>query len=434
MRAEAQAFRTRGSLLLPEERRRGTAVLVGKVELARVELDPAAVEAEERREDEASVAIRIVEIVSSAVQPQIVEVLETLRMGQEHAADSERSEPEFDARVDHHHAGPADGTTAVTDAELGGNDQDVRIALSGRELREELLRANRLAETLLVDLTCAVVVELAVAGLLDHSEHLEHGLAVRRTEELRVLDPVGDREPAFGELRQRDLALLDRRDVVVVGESESGEEHTKRVALLGERLPARRIAGEIAVGRLHLLVLELVGDRQVLERDEGRLADGRGELVTVCVDALGAVLVETELLENLLDGIGTDAGDLLELAGRCGNMGKRRHDVSPFHILGTPRVGCPIDEASILKTCGKSSQCSPHFCLPAFGGNPILKDLARASIAYLYKKPIFYASSSSFRSATPIATSNSGPTCFKTLSRNAGASTLRNGSATDTSV
>jgi len=63
-------FRTRH--VLQHETRRGTVVVVGMADPASVELDPAAVEVETRREREAVVIAGIVVLVARAVDPEMV--------------------------------------------------------------------------------------------------------------------------------------------------------------------------------------------------------------------------------------------------------------------------------------------------------------------------------------------------------------------------
>lgn len=60
----------------------------------------------------------------------------------------------------------------MVDAELGGYNEDVVFLLLVAELLEKVYRLCRLAEPVGTELTFTVVVELAVAGLLDHGEHL----------------------------------------------------------------------------------------------------------------------------------------------------------------------------------------------------------------------------------------------------------------------
>ena len=278
---------------------------------------------------EANIGIRIVELVTRAVDPEIVIVLEPFRMRQEHDPDGERTKGELARGEDL--ACPANRATAMLDAELRRNDQDVRVALGIREFLPELLRLSRLAKTLLVELTVTVVVELAVASLLDGVEHLEERTAVDRTEDIRVLHPVGDGEPTLGTSRKRDVAFLDLRKQVEVGEADAGEQLTQTVALLGQALGG--VAGQIAVGRTDFFVLELVGVRQLGEGENGGSMNAADE-VGVALHALGTFLAEIAGvgigLHRLLNSIGTHAGELLYLAFSGWFTSKRRHDVSSF--------------------------------------------------------------------------------------------------------
>ena len=118
---------------------------------------------------------------------------------------------------------------------------------------------------------------------------------------------------------------------LLVGEPDAREDLAQNVRLLRDRFRLL-VAGEVAVARGDLLVLVLVGDRQVVERGDGRFANRTGELVAVLDDALGAGVVETELVENPLDGIGPEPVDLLDLTGGCGLLSNRRHDVISFRL------------------------------------------------------------------------------------------------------
>ncbi len=239
-------------------------------------------------------------------------------MGQDHDADGERAEAELACGEDL--ASAADGTPAMTDAELRRNDEDVVVLLLVAEFLEHARRLGRLPETPGIELAGAVVVELAVTGLLDHVEHLLHRLVVGRGDLL----PPRNGEPSFGVRGKRAVGQL------LVGVADAGEQLAQAVRLLGNALGL--VAREVAVARLHFLVLELVGDRQVLEQGGDRLADAAGEFVAVFDDALCAGVVEAELREDLLDGIGCEAADLLDLAGgRVGLiLSNRVHALSPF--------------------------------------------------------------------------------------------------------
>lgn len=323
-----QEFEGRGSALRNESRS-GTVVAVRIVEPVRAELDPADVEAEDRGAIEANNGIRIVELVTRAVDPKIIVVHEPFRMGQDHDANGERAEAELVDQKDF--TSTTHRATAVPDAELSRNDEDVRTALRLREICPELLQLSRLAETLLVELAVTVVVELAVAGPLDSVEHLLKCRAVSGTEDGLVLDPVGDREPTLGTDWQRDLAFLDLREQVEVGETDAGEQFAQTVALLGQTLGG--VTGQIAVGRADLFVLELVGVRQLGESENGRGMDAADE-VGVTLHALGTFLAEIVgigiSLYRLLGSIGGHAGKQLDLAVGGRFTSKRRHDVSSY--------------------------------------------------------------------------------------------------------
>lgn len=292
----------------------------------RGELDLAVDEEEDRGENEASIGNRIVELVARTVDPEIVVVRQTLGMRQDHDPDGEGTETALVRLYDL--ACPANRATTMTQTELGGDHEDVVILLFVAKLLEHRLRLGRLAQTLVRDLAVTVVVELAAASLLDRVEHLLYRPVVGRGDLL----PLWDGEPSFGVLRHFTLCEL------LVGEPDAREDLAQNVRLLRDRL-GLLVAGEVAVVRGDLLVLVLVGDRQVVERGDGRFANRTRELVAVLDDALGAGVVETELVENLLDGIGPEPVDLLDLAGGCGLLSNRRHDVISFRLtIRTARI------------------------------------------------------------------------------------------------
>src|SRR5262249_2209594 len=140
-------------------------------------------------------------LVAHAVDPEIVVVLQTLRMGQEHDANCERTETEL-AGVKHL-THPTDRTTPMTETELFRDDQDVVPRLLVSQLLETRLRALVLAETVRAGVALAVVVELTVPGLTDECEHSLNRFVVRR----RDLLPARDGEPPFGVRRK--LAACD---------------------------------------------------------------------------------------------------------------------------------------------------------------------------------------------------------------------------------
>lgn len=239
--------------------------------------------------------------------------MEPFRMRQEHDPDGESSETRFVGSE--HLACTANRATTMVDAELGGNDEDVVILLLVAELLEHVRRLCRLAEPVGTELTFTVVVELAVAGLLDHREHLLDRFAVGGGDRL----PLRDGEPSFGVLGKLTFGDL------LIGETDAGEQLAQTVGLLGDSLGL--VAREVAVVAGDLFVLELVGDRQNLERGESRSADCFGEFVAVFDDALGVMFVETEPAENLLDGVGCESADLLDLTGGCVCLSNHVHCV-----------------------------------------------------------------------------------------------------------
>ncbi len=173
-------------------------------------------------------------------------MLETVRGGEKHDPDSECSETDFTHRILHDHARSANRTAAVADAELGGDDEDVRITLRLGQLVPELDGTSRLTQMLLVNRTVTVVPELAVTRFLDGVEDILHRPAVGRTEDLRILPPVGDGEPAFGIRGKLDLALLNPREQILIGEADSRKQDAELIALDVE-VGGLLVAGEVAV-------------------------------------------------------------------------------------------------------------------------------------------------------------------------------------------
>ncbi len=239
-------------------------------------------------------------------------------MSEQHDPNREGAESELVGHEDL--ASTANGASPMTDAELGSHHEDVVILLLVAERLEHLLRPSRLLEPIGAEFAFAPVLELAVARLTDLREHLRHGSTVGQGDLL----PLRDGEPPFGIRRDRPFGQL------LVGETDAREQLPQDVRLLGDAL--RLVTGQVSVGGLHFLVLELVGDRQVLQRGDGGRADGLGEFVAVFDDALCAEFVEAELSENLLNGVGTEPVDLLDLTGRCCCLSNRVHCVISFWI------------------------------------------------------------------------------------------------------
>jgi len=135
-------------------------------------------------------------------------------MRQEHHADRERAETEL-GRV-HDLACPANRATAMANAELGGNDENVVTRLLVAELRELSLRLGELTQVLRTEATLTEVVELAVAGFRDQCEDPLDGFAIGRRNRL----PARDGEPSLGPGRNRNVATFD------VGRPEVREQRT----------------------------------------------------------------------------------------------------------------------------------------------------------------------------------------------------------------
>ena len=113
-------------------------------------------------------------------------------MSQEHAGDRERVEAELQRA--HEFASPSHGFACVQNPELAGNYENVVALLLVAEPVESSDVLSMLTQVLRAELALAVVVELAVAGLLDEVEHLLQGLAVGRGDGL----PSHDGKRPFG--------------------------------------------------------------------------------------------------------------------------------------------------------------------------------------------------------------------------------------------
>ena len=234
-----------------------------------------------------------------------------LGMCQEHDADGKCTQATFVCV--HDLTGTANRATAMTDTELSRYHQDVVFLLLVAEFLEHCDGFLRLTELVRTKLAFTVVVKRTVSGLLDQVEHLLYGFTVGEGDRL----PLRDGEPSFGVLGKLTFGNL------LIGEADAGEQLAQTVGLLGDSLGL--VAREVAVVAGNLLVLELVGDRQILERGECRSADCFGEFVAVFDDALCARVVETEFTENLLDGVGAEPVDLLDLTGGCICLSNRVH-------------------------------------------------------------------------------------------------------------
>lgn len=298
------------------------------------ELDPAAVEEEDRGAREVATSARSV-FVASTIDPEIVIVLEPFWMRQEHDTDGERAEAELVG--DENLARTANRATTMANAELGGYDEDVVILLLVTELLEHVRRLSRLAEPVGTELTFTVVVELVAQGLLDHGKHFFDCFTVGGGDRL----PLRDGEPSFDRFWKLTFSNL------LAGVADAGEQLAQTVGLFGDSLGL--VAREVAVVAGDFLVLELVGDRQIFERGECRSADCFGEFAAVFDDALCARFVETERIENLLDGVGAEAAYLFDLAVGGQLLSNLFHELSPRCIRTARISSSPLLETSCLE-------------------------------------------------------------------------------------
>ena len=217
-------------------------MLAGIVDTVRVELDLAIEEVEERSEAEGRVPT-IGKLVTSAVDPEIVQLLEPFRVSQEHDPDAEGIKAELGGS--HDLVGSSDTASGVTLAELTRDDENVVVLLLFANGLEHLGGLGRLPDVLAVNLAFAPVVQLA-PGLIDQVQNDLDCLGVG----LGDLLPPWDGEPSLGAFGERKLGQL------LVGVANARKEQAEDVGLLGDTLGL--VAREVAVAGRNFLVLELV--------------------------------------------------------------------------------------------------------------------------------------------------------------------------------
>ena len=323
---KTQDPKVQGSTLRNEGGHRAIAA-AGTRHAAGAELELVVAEAEERRLREVAIRIRSV-LVAGAVGVQLLPADVAFRVDERHAAERERAEAELVRREAL--ACATDGTATVAHAVLDGDDQDVALLHFGDQV-ERVERASRLLQVTGPRFAFAVVVEVPrlpelLENEVDSAAVLLGGVGDLGEEALGDGVHRRDREPAFGALRQLHggQRLLDELAHVAEREAELLRED---VDLRTDRLRTAELL-RVRVAGLHLLVRELVGDRQVLDELDGRFTDAGGELVAVFDHALGAGVVEADLFEDLIDRIGAEAVDLLQLAGGgLGLLSNRIHCV-----------------------------------------------------------------------------------------------------------
>ncbi len=293
--------------LLRDKPRRRTAVPVGNADIVAAEPDPATAEAEDRGAAERTISNGIV-LVPGTIDPQIVVVLEAFRMRQNHAGNCESSESELLSV--HNLAGAADRASPVLDAELARNHEDVVAFLLLPELGPDLGGLGVLAQAIRSQLALAVVVELAVAGLLDEVEHLLQRFPVGR----RDLLPARDGEVALRTLRKRLLGQL------FVGVADVRNQLAQEVGLLGHALGL--VTREVTVVGLFLFVSVLIGQRQPPDGSH----DVGLQFVAVLDESLETVLVEDALGNGAIDCV---LGEPLDLLGLTLSDRQCRHLKTP---------------------------------------------------------------------------------------------------------
>ena len=293
------------------------------------EPDPAADEEEAGSAREPAIAIWT-PFVSRTVNPEIVVIHEPFRVGQDHDTDDERSESELIRGEDL--TSPTNGTTAMTQTKLGGDDQDVWVALGFRDLLHHLFGLGELTNVFLINLPFAVVVQ-RTASLFDEVEDLMHALAVCRANRrlTSLLPDVGDGEPSFGIGGKHDRAIFDLFEEVEVGIAETGDKFPQTIALLGD--PLRLVAGEVAVVRGGFFVGEPIRNREFDNLSDHELAQALRE-VGISLETLSTLFVEfaESVLNRIrLSDIADDPCDEPFLT--VGYLSKRIHVSSSFLVV-----------------------------------------------------------------------------------------------------
>jgi len=266
------------------------------VDVVRVEPEAPAVEVEARGAAEIAVGIGS-ELITCGIDPEPIEVLETVLVREQNEPDLVRAQADLVSA--HHGERTTDGTATVADTELSRDDENVVAGLLDGDLLHRLDLLVTLAEVARTELTVAGVLEAPVAGLLQLRENDLDGFAVGRGHFL----PRQDEEVA---LRPHRCILGRERHVVGFGLREDALDRRELVCRRVRLLVAR----EVAVLRLDLLVGELVHEGEAAQEGEdvGHDAD-HAELD----EALHGVLVERELVERLVGGVGDETDRVLDL-------------------------------------------------------------------------------------------------------------------------
>ncbi len=311
-------------------------VPIRAADIGSTEPDPVDAEEPVRSPREATISLGT-ELVARSIYVELLCAYETLGMNQNDDTDLQRSEAELASHEDL--PSPTCRTTLVATPELGGDDQDVPRLVRG-EGSQCSCRVNVPTQVLGHDLTHAEVREGTRRSHLLVNEPDRRAVTLSRILDLREMD-AGDGldrrngEPPFGSGRKLLRERFDERERLLRIESEDLGDARDLLA----NGPRALVLGRVVDLGVDFPVLVLVGDRQVPKRGQCRNAHGCGELVATLDDALGAKVVESELRENLLDGIGAEAVNLLDLTGGCrsGSCGSNRlHGVISFSAAPNP--------------------------------------------------------------------------------------------------
>jgi len=243
-------------------------------------------------------------LVARAVEPQVAVFLQAVRVGEDHDAILEGSEPEL-ATILHHDAGVTDGATPVKEAELPIDHEEVEPLLLLCELPECGLLGDAFPQVLRAELVLDVVDELLATLHPELAEHDLYRLAVGRGDLL----PGRDDELALGTIQHREIRQH------FVGVADALEDLTEAIRLLGDRT-GLTVPREVSVARFDLLVGELLWGRELSEHRPEVLLEQLLACRTAHDNPLSRLLAEAELVEHCLEGDLAEPLDLTLLTRR----------------------------------------------------------------------------------------------------------------------
>lgn len=203
-------------------------------------------------------------------------MLQAVRMGQEHHADGECTQTILPL-VDHDLASTANRATAMLEAELGGDHEDVGMTLLLAQFPHGCLGARRLTQTFGTELTVTVVIELAVAVLLDQAENTNDVVVVVAGKYRFGTPDIRQCELALGTVRHVASKVPDSRIV-----AQFGEQLLQHLHLIMNQ--GGLVAREIAVVAGDFLVLVLVGRPMLSDELSNHVRQTGGVVDTLSLD------------------------------------------------------------------------------------------------------------------------------------------------------